>query len=198
MAIASSLPLLLAAQEGLPPQFLRDRALVVRFLAVAGDTRPQTGGARLQASPAASAQPGGSAWTSRSLRYTVSGSPVGIRLASESLVVLVQVTPYDHGKEGLVVVAQGQVWTRQEDGQIAYHSAFETLVVGYGERVFFYPLGIHPDGTAAFRLEIAVDHYGDPPSLPDHDGAQDQQQGRTPDSRAGLPSDSGQPAKRAP
>lgn len=170
-------PTLMRAQEGMPPEFLRARALVVRFLAVSGDTSPQvssapgskSGTVPLQAGAATALQAPGPAWTSRSHRYTVFGSPVGIRLAGDKLVVIVQVTPYEHGKEGLVVVAQGQVWSRQENNEIAYRNVFETLPVAYGERVFFYPLGMNTDGSAAIRLEIAVDHFGDPPSLPEDD-----------------------------
>jgi hypothetical protein len=97
----------------------------------------------------------------------MSGSPVAIRLAGDDLVVIVQVTPYDHGGEGLMVVAQGQVWRRSENGQFDYRSAFESLTVAWGERVFFYPLGLRSDGSAPIRLEIAVDHFGDPPSIPE-------------------------------
>jgi hypothetical protein len=168
MAIASFF-----AQEGLPPDFLRSRALVVRFLAIASELRDSSRrGADAYGQPTGSARPRGPAWTSRSLRYTVSGSPIGIRLASEDLLIIVQVTPYDHGKEGLVIVAQGQVWVKQENGEIAYHTAFETLSVDFGERVFFYPLGLNPDGSSAFHLEIAVDRFGDKPSIAESDSSE--------------------------
>ncbi len=106
-------------------------------------------------------------WTTVARRYTVTGAPVAIRLSGANIVIVVQVTPYDRGKEGLQVVAQGQVWSREADGAISYHSAFESLNVGFGEPVYFFPLGIKSDGTAALKVEIAIDHFGDLPSIPD-------------------------------
>lgn len=216
----------LAAQEDLPPQFLRAHALVVRFLASSfvSDT-PAAEGAEADASsglppssprpsagansgpnsgpgggsppgvpgksPGGSPPPGGMApptgvdrtslksggnglsslpvWTTSARRYTVTGAPVAIRLSGGGLVIVVQVTPYDHGKDGLVVVAQGQVWTRSPDGRISYHSAFESLNVAFGEPLYFFPLGIKPDGSTALKVEIAIDRFGDKPSLPDDD-----------------------------
>ncbi len=106
-------------------------------------------------------------WTTVARRYTVTGAPVAIRLSGANIVIVVQVTPYDRGKQGLQIVAQGQVWLRGPDGAIAYHSAFESLDVGFGEPVYFFPLGINADGTTALKVEIAVDHFGDAPSIPD-------------------------------
>ncbi|HUX41932.1 MAG TPA: hypothetical protein VMV83_12265 [Rectinemataceae bacterium] len=106
-------------------------------------------------------------WTTVARRYTVTGAPVAIRLSGANIVIVVQVTPYDRGKLGLQIVAQGQVWSRGPDGAIAYHSAFESLDVGFGEPVYFFPLGINADGTTALKVEIAVDHFGDTPSIPD-------------------------------
>jgi len=168
LALVLLAPALLAAQgTELPPAFLREHALVVRFLASAFDLPPERAPA-VPAAPAGTAQPnqqGGQAsrsptWTSSNLRYTVSGSPVAIRLAGDNLVVVVQVTPYDHGDRGLMVVAQGQVWKKRDDGQFDYRSAFESLVVAFGEAVYFYPLGMRSDGSAPIRLEIVVDHLG--------------------------------------
>jgi hypothetical protein len=193
----------LGQDEGLPPDFLRDHALVVRFTAAAFDglsanpeatskdaaskeaiskdaasrqatpkdatskgasSGPNAGSALVPSppkSPASGFSPQAPTWTSKSLRYTMSGSPVAIRLAGDDLVVVVQVTPYDHGATGLLVVAQGQVWRRKQDGQLDYRSVFESLYVSWGEHVLFYPLGRQSDGAAPISLEIAVERYGD-------------------------------------
>jgi hypothetical protein len=158
-------PSRLAADDGnLPPEFLREHALVVHFLASAfDDTLPGQQGTA--GTPGTAGTAGTSAsrtptWTSTSLRYTMSGAPTAIRLAGDDLVVIIQVTPYDHGSSGLVLVAQGQVWRRSAEGGINYRNAFESLSVTWGEKVFFFPLGLRPDGSAAMSLEITVDRYG--------------------------------------
>jgi len=198
-------PALLQAQE--PPEFLRARALVVRFLVISGDSPSENAGSASNGANGAAAKSGagqasatgalqGQAWSARSQRYTVSGSPVGIRLASDKLVVIVQVTPYDHGKEGLAIVAQGQVWSRQENGEIAYRNVFETLAIAYGEKVFFYPFGIKADGTASMRLEIAVDHFGDPPSIPEDGPDAQSRQAQGAKGQVPVPPELALPAKR--
>lgn len=106
-------------------------------------------------------------WSTKVQRYTVTGAPVAIRLSGEGIVIVVQVTPYDKGKQGLLVVAQGQVWLRGADGRIVYHSAFESLNVAFGEPVYFFPLGLNPDGSTSLKVEIAIDRFGDSPSVPE-------------------------------
>lgn len=192
MAFAAGLAQHLLAQEDLPPEFLRAHALVVRFLASSFDSREQNGAKGLPQSPGVSpnlpspppaaasaagrpvaARPSSSSdlatplWTTVARRYTVTGAPVAIRFSGENIVIVVQITPYDRGKQGLLVVAQGQVWSRGADGAISYHSAFESLEVGFGDPVYFFPLGLNPDGTTALKVEIAIDHFGDSPSIPD-------------------------------
>lgn len=189
LGIAFGIVPLLGAQEDLPPEFLRAHALVVRFqassFAVPGPgagssgsgavgaastppspTGPQPQGDTISTRPAtAPVLP--PAWTSSTRRYTVTGAPVAIRLSGDGIVVVVQITPYDRGKDGLLVVAQGQVWLRGDDGKISYHSAFESLNVAFGEPLYFFPLGFKPDGSAPLKVEIAIDRYGDPPSIPE-------------------------------
>jgi len=154
-----------AQDEPLPPEFLREHALVVHFLAAAFDptAAPAPPGARASPAPAQTSAPSVKTptWTSNSLRYTMSGSPVAIRLAGVDLVVVIQITPYDHGTDGLVLLAQGQVWKRSAIGSIDYRNVFETLTVAWGERVFFFPLGVKADGSTAMSLEISVDRFSD-------------------------------------
>ncbi|HUX37585.1 MAG TPA: hypothetical protein VMV44_06735 [Rectinemataceae bacterium] len=223
----------LAAQNDLPPEFLRSHALVVRFFASsfvsttpglpegqgqapnapppAGQPAPGTPSAlpppqgapagapagtsastgspvpgalgappsqgsppsQRQGSDAGAVKPQGAvslaipSWSTKVQRYTVTGAPVAIRLSGEGIVIVVQVTPYDKGKQGLLVVAQGQVWLRGADGRIMYHSAFESLNVAFGEPLYFFPLGLNPDGSTSLKVEIAIDRFGNSPSVPE-------------------------------
>lgn len=109
------------------------------------------------------------AWEANEVKYTLPGSAVSVKLVGESLVVLVQATPYQ-GPEGLVLVAQAQVWIR-EQGSIRYLTVLNTFRIGFGEPVVFYPLG-QGGGKAPLRMIIVVNPYlaplpkAEPPSRP--------------------------------
>ncbi|MEI6389191.1 MAG: hypothetical protein WCQ50_21510 [Spirochaetota bacterium] len=178
MALASLCVALAAGQEPMPPSFLRAHALVVRFLAAtfANPAIAQGGGgSSTGASPGASvpsltgpatASPSSRLiWSRQASRYTVSGVPVSIRLNRDGLVVVVQVTPYDRGDEGIILVAQGQVWKTESNGSVSLHTTAETLSLAFGERAFFYPLGLLPGSTTVFQLEMAIDRFGAPPTI---------------------------------
>ena len=91
------------------------------------------------------------------LKYTVPGTPVPFKFVGGNLVVLVQVTPFiRRGSQGLVLVTQGQVWIADKNGGISYRTAINTLSVNYGEKVFFFPLGVDGAGKAPLRVEIDV------------------------------------------
>ena len=75
------------AQETSLPGALKDEALAVRIEAVI------EGGSQASAP-----------WRSGSLRYTVPGTPTAVKLVSANAVVVVQVTPFDDGKNGLILV----------------------------------------------------------------------------------------------
>ncbi len=134
------------AQEAAPiPEALRDQALTVTV---------QTQVAESATAPA---------WEAKEAKSTLPGSSVSLKLVGESLVVLVQVTPYQ-SPEGLVLVAQAQVWIRVQD-RIHYYTALNALKVGFGEPVVFYPLG-EGKGKAPLRVVIIVSPYKetDPPA----------------------------------
>ncbi|MFZ4617355.1 MAG: hypothetical protein ACOYM2_14325 [Rectinemataceae bacterium] len=173
MALASLCVAMAAGQEAMPPDFLRAHALVVRFLAAtfANPANAQGGGGA-----SAGSSPGGTAsasaasapapiWSRQASRFTVSGVPVSVRLNRDGLVVVVQVTPYDHGGEGIILVTQGQVWKTESNGSVSLHTTAETLSLAFGERAFFYPLGLLPDSTTVFQLEMAIDRFGAPPTI---------------------------------
>jgi hypothetical protein len=135
------------AQESSLPGALKNDALAVRIEAVV-----EEGG------PAASAP-----WHSGSLRYTVPGTPTAVKLVSSNAVIVVQVTPFDDGKNGLILVTQGQVWVRQASGDLSYRTTLNTVSVRYGEKVYFFPFGRDLDGRSPLRLTIVVERYLDTP-----------------------------------
>ena len=104
------------------------------------------------------------AWETKETKPTLPGSPVVVKLVGESLVVLVQVTPYQN-PDGLVLVTQAQVWIRDED-KIHYHTVLNMLRVDMGEPVVFYPLG-EGGGKAPLRLVIVVNQFSKDRPLPD-------------------------------
>jgi hypothetical protein len=123
------------------PEALQDKALMVtvQTLVAASSTTP--------------------AWEAKETKSTLSGSSVTVKLVGESLVVLVQVTPYQN-PDGLILVTQAQVWIKDDD-KIHYRSVMNTLRVAYGEPVVFYPLG-EGKGKAPLSLVIIVEPYAKP------------------------------------
>jgi hypothetical protein len=105
------------AQDNPVPDGLKDKALVVSLHAVV-----------LAGADSA-------AWQSDSRRVTMPGMPVGVKLVNANVVVIIQLTPYDDGKGGLVLVTQGQVWVRTSSGELSYRTTMDTVPVGYGERL---------------------------------------------------------------
>jgi hypothetical protein len=137
--IAAS-PLRSNAQD-LPEEF-REDALVVRVHAFVSVP---------EGAPGSKA-----AWQEENVKYTVPGVPVGVKLVGTNIVVMTQVTPFVRGDGALTLVAQGQVWVRSLSGGLSYRTTLDTVSVAYGETVFFYPLGVDPEGHAPLRIEISV------------------------------------------
>lgn|GEM_PF-1920522 len=160
-----------------PPSSIQDQALVVQI-----ETTVDVG-------------PNASAWRSENLRYTVSGTPTSLKLASPTATILVQVTPFDNGKNGIVLVTQGQVWVKESSGSISYRSTLNTVSVHYGDKVYFFPFGRDSDGKAPVRLTIVVLRYRDiSASLPDSSDGKNPQ---NPQNGAAPPSPQAPPAKPA-
>jgi hypothetical protein len=107
------------------------------------------------------------AWREQSLKYTVPGSPVSVKLIGSNAVILVQVTPFyaDAGK--LTLVTQAQIWVHRSGGGMSYRTRIDTVSVDFGESVYYYPLGLAPDGSSPIRVEISVYKAADiPPPNP--------------------------------
>jgi len=116
-------------------------------------------------------------WQEESIKYTVPGVPVGVKLVGSNVIIMTQVTPFERADGSLTLVAQGQVWLRSASGGLSYRTTIETVSVELGETVFFYPLGIDSAGKAPLRVEISVsrripdpsDPVGDAPSREDQE-----------------------------
>jgi len=97
-------------------------------------------------------------WKTSDVKYTLSGMPVTVKMVGSSVIVYVTITPYPSSERDLKLIAQGQVWY-SDKGEMRYHTTVDTLTVAFGERVFFYPLGMNADGDAPLRIEIVLKNY---------------------------------------
>ncbi|HAE23585.1 MAG TPA: hypothetical protein DCG47_14895 [Spirochaetaceae bacterium] len=97
-------------------------------------------------------------WKTSDVKYTLNGMPVTVKMVGSSVIVYVTITPYPSSERDLKLVAQGQVWF-SDKGEMRYHTTVDTLTVAFGERVFFYPLGMNADGDAPLRIEIVLKNY---------------------------------------
>jgi hypothetical protein len=125
------------------PEELKGEALAVKVHAL------------VPAAAAAGGQ-GAAAWQEESVKYTIPGVPVGVKLLGSNVVIITQVTPFARGDGNLTLVAQGQIWIRSSRGNIIYHTTMETVTVSLGETVFFYPFGVDAAGKSPLRIEISV------------------------------------------
>ncbi|TFG83640.1 MAG: hypothetical protein E4H20_05035 [Spirochaetales bacterium] len=99
------------------------------------------------------------AWRAVDVKYTLQGTPVTVKMIGSDVIVLVTVTPHLAQGGGLLLIAQGQVWFKESDGVLRYRTTVDTLKVGFGERVFFYPLGVGQGSDAPLRIEIVLNRY---------------------------------------
>ncbi len=136
----SLIPQVLPLPVGIPEALLNE-ALAVAVLATMPRPEPEA------------------AWESRDLKYTIPGTAVSVKMMGSDLAVLITVTPYRTPDGRLLLVAQGQVWHKDADQGIQYKSTLDTINLAYGERVFFYPFGLNPDGTSPLRIELVVVPY---------------------------------------
>jgi hypothetical protein len=138
------------------------------------------------------------AWQQQGLRYTVPGTPVAFRLVGSNVVIAIQITPYENDKGGAILVTQGQIWVKGEGGELSYRTTLESVLVRFGEKVLFFPLGRSADGRAPLCVELSVDHYNElgkvtPSAL---DAAP--RDGKTGDGNPPPPADQGLPSPPPP
>ncbi len=96
-------------------------------------------------------------WGVEQIKYASPGTPIQVKLIGANIVSLIQLIPFENGPNSLDVVASGQVWVMMPDGGIKYRTTVSTLSVTLAERMFFFPLGYGPDGSAPLVVEIIVD-----------------------------------------
>jgi hypothetical protein len=149
----AALPLALGAQA--IPEALKDKVLVVRVTAIVPAAVADAGNAA--PSGLGSGPEKAQAWEAGTVKYTVPGTPVPFKLVGSNVAIIVQITPFEqNGGKGVTLIAQGQVWVKQPEGGLSYHTTIESLSVEFGETVLFFPLGLGLDGKSSMRLEISV------------------------------------------
>jgi hypothetical protein len=96
-------------------------------------------------------------WGPEQIKYASPGAPIQVKLIGSTIVSLIQLIPFEVGRNTLDIVASGQVWIMMPDGGIKYRTSASTLSVTLAERMFFFPLGYEPDGSSPLVVEIIVD-----------------------------------------
>jgi len=99
-------------------------------------------------------------WNSMSRKVTLPGRSVAVRVIGENLRVEAVFTPYEKEDGSLLLVAQGQIWY-SEAAETRYLSTFQSVPVGLGEKVLFFPLGLSETLTekSTFTMQIEVEIY---------------------------------------
>jgi len=98
-----------------------------------------------------------SSWNMQVTKYTISGRKVSVRLKGKKIKVIADITPYVD-EEGILLLAQGQVWVTSPGAEtVHYSSTMKSLPVQFGDKVYFYPLGINSDkNKKMFILELEI------------------------------------------
>ena len=100
-----------------------------------------------------------SLWYSKQSEETYLGQPVNVQIYGSNLRVNASFTPYRIKNEGLILVAQGQIWFSSNSNDPAqYVSTYRSLPISSGEKIFFYPLGLSNeiDGNGLLKLQIGL------------------------------------------
>jgi hypothetical protein len=100
-----------------------------------------------------------STWEARDIKYTIPGTSVSVKMIGKETAIVITVTPYKDKKGGLMLVVQGQVWYKDGEAGVGYRTTVDTLTVGFGERVLFYPFGASSEGSSPLRVELIMDKY---------------------------------------
>ncbi len=154
LAAALALSAAASAQDSITdiPEAFRDKALAVRV---------HTTVLRPDAEP----------WEDQSVKFTIPGTPIGIRLVSSDLIVYIQLTPYQGETGRLMLVTQGQVWIKDASSSVRYQTTLNTFPVAFGEKIWFYPLGIEGKGPAPISVAITVQAAKDAGATGDADAS---------------------------
>jgi hypothetical protein len=102
-------------------------------------------------------------WKYESSKLTIPGRPVSVKLVGSNIIILVQLTPYLTEADAVILVAQGQVWIAGIDKGLDYRSSLKTIPATFGEKLFFFPLGLPQSATSAqIEIEIIIESYKEP------------------------------------
>ena len=96
-----------------------------------------------------------------SSKLTLPGRPVVIQIRGENILINATLTPYLHENGKIILVAQGQVWFTEssEEQDVKFFSSFKSIPTSFGEKVFFFPLGVPQDfaGSNLFNLALEIE-----------------------------------------
>jgi len=105
-------------------------------------------------------QDGQMIWEEDNTRVTIGGRPVGLRLVGAELLVAVQFTPFLRPSGKHTLVAQGQIWINIPEEGISYHTTMQTISLGFGEEVYFFPLGSMQSKTGShIEIQLMLEPY---------------------------------------
>jgi len=103
-------------------------------------------------------------WDMENTRITIPGRPVGLRLVSSDLAVVVQFTPFLRDSGPHLLVAQAQIWMNVPDVGINFHTTIQTIPLGFSEQVYFFPLGPTMDedrDEAHIEIQLVLEPYSE-------------------------------------
>ena len=104
-------------------------------------------------------------WNEDNTRITIAGRPVVIKLVGAELLVSVQFTPFLRQSGRHTLVAQGQIWINVPDEGIRYHTTMQTIPLGFGEEVYFFPLGtMQSQDGSHIEIQLMMEPYSAPPA----------------------------------
>jgi len=103
-------------------------------------------------------------WNSESRKVTLPGRSVAVRLVGQNIRIDVVFTPYQEEGGTVLLVAQGQVWLSEApEHKTRYLTTIQSIPVGWGEKVLFFPLGLSSEldeqQTFAIQLEVEIRPY---------------------------------------
>ena len=99
-------------------------------------------------------------WNQSSSKVTLPGRPVSLKLVGENIVIALQFTPYFRRDGNTILVAQGQIWILVAGEGMSYFTTMQTIPLGFGEEVFFFPLGQKmPQDDALIEIQLALRPY---------------------------------------
>ena len=101
-------------------------------------------------------------WNTEQTDLTISGRAVDVEVIGSNLHVRAVFTPYLSDDGDLTLVAQGQVWWAEApEAPARYVSTYRSVPLSLGEKLLFFPLGMHDEvaDEVTLRLEVEISRY---------------------------------------